>query len=177
MGSTSFNADLSRKTADIIADDLNGEYEVIASACKGGACYMAIRSRADHDHVEAAVVLYRRTPASLYNFWTKWMSEDMGPYYFDCPERILKLLSPATTPAAQEWRDKCRARLAKVAEAKRVQPGDTIVLDEPLEFSDHVKRDTFRFIKGSQFVAEDGVRVSLSNWRTRAFRIVEPVAA
>ena len=37
----------------------------------------------------------------------KTMDETMGPFYYDCPKRILKMLSPTDNEAALEWRRKC----------------------------------------------------------------------
>ncbi|MBQ8133271.1 MAG: hypothetical protein IJ192_02500 [Clostridia bacterium] len=43
-----------------------------------------------------------------YNFSYKDMEETCGPYNYDCPESILKLLSPTTSEFALQWREKCR---------------------------------------------------------------------
>ena len=51
------------------------------------------------------------------NFWMKVMSEDMGPFYYDCPESILRLLSPTDNQYALEWRRQCREN------RKRLTPG------------------------------------------------------
>jgi hypothetical protein len=40
-------------------------------------------------------------------FGYKIMDEDMGPFYYDCPPKILKLLSPTDCKQASEWRQKC----------------------------------------------------------------------
>ena len=46
-------------------------------------------------------------------FGYKDMSEDMCPYYFDCPIEILELLSPTENENAIEWRKCCYARHGK----------------------------------------------------------------
>lgn len=43
-----------------------------------------------------------------YNFSYKDMDESMGPCYYDCPESILKLLSPTDSEYALNWRASCR---------------------------------------------------------------------
>ena len=43
-----------------------------------------------------------------FNFSYKDMDETCGPFCYDCPESILKLLSPTTSEFAQKWRDGCR---------------------------------------------------------------------
>lgn len=47
------------------------------------------------------------TDMSDGEFGYKDMSEDMMPYYFDCPADIIKLLSPTTNPFSNEWRERC----------------------------------------------------------------------
>ena len=48
----------------------------------------------------------------IYNgeFGYKDMSEEMYPYYFDCPVEILNLLSHTDSENAIEWRKHCYAR-------------------------------------------------------------------
>lgn len=73
------------------------------------------------------------------NFCYKDMDETMGPYYHNCPERILKLLTPTDRLYAQDWRDACWAKI----EAKKARPknkpgtcllygGNVYVLDKSL---------------------------------------------
>lgn len=52
------------------------------------------------------------------NFCYKDMDESMGPYQTNCPERILKLLTPTEYQHAQDWRDACWAKI----EAKKARP-------------------------------------------------------
>ena len=41
-------------------------------------------------------------------FFYKDMSEDMEPYYYKCPDKILDLLSPTENEYALRWRERCR---------------------------------------------------------------------
>lgn len=74
-----------------------------------------------------------------HNFCYKGMDESMGPFQTNCPERILKLLTPTDCLYAQNWRDDCWAKI----EAKKARPknkrgtcllyaGDVFVLEESL---------------------------------------------
>ena len=47
------------------------------------------------------------------NFGYKDMSEDCGPFYYDCPKSILKLLSPTTNECALKWRSACVEKAEK----------------------------------------------------------------
>lgn len=58
-------------------------------------------------------------------FCYKDMSEDMGPYQAECPERILHLLTPTDQKYAVEWRANCRAYHERVkASGYQVLIGD-----------------------------------------------------
>src|SRR4030067_739050 len=87
--------------------------------------YAAIRSTDSKESgaIFALAILTHRAPKSHYNFGHKDIDEGMGPVTDDCPERILKLLSPvedifsasANGDGAREWaiqwREPARARL------------------------------------------------------------------
>lgn len=96
--------------------------------------------------VVAFVFLLQYTPRALdgYDIYYKPMDETVGPYEVNCPERILKLLTP-TVPSenyAQEWREKCWANVKKRAAFKLVK-GATIHT-KPIYFTDGSCRELFR---------------------------------
>ena len=64
--------------------------------------------------VWALVCLIRYDPRDRegYVFGYKDMDESMEPYEYDCPESILKLLTPTDHAGAVVWRAKCRERNA-----------------------------------------------------------------
>lgn len=82
----------------------------------------------------AAVCLYRWNPRDPegYIFGYKDMDETVGPYECECPARILDLLTPTTSEYAVQWRDRCRVLLEK----PMPRPGQIIVFDEPVTFTD-----------------------------------------
>lgn len=51
-------------------------------------------------------------------FFYKDMDETVGPYNYNCPESILKLLSPTENKLANEWREKCYEYHKQQAEKK-----------------------------------------------------------
>lgn len=63
------------------------------------------------------------------------LDEGMGPCEAKCPTSILDLLGPARNEYAAEWRKRCRAWNA-LARRPRPKPGDTIILAEPITFTD-----------------------------------------
>lgn len=66
--------------------------------------YIAMRSRRTND-VFVVIGFVQVHKGASYS--SKEFSEDSGVYWYNCPERILKLLTPATTNYAQHWRDQC----------------------------------------------------------------------
>lgn len=64
-------------------------------------------------------------------FAYKEMSDTAGPYAHDCPESILKLLSPTDNECAVQWRERCRERhqmkknLAKATRIRMTYAHDT----------------------------------------------------
>lgn len=62
----------------------------------------------------AAAYMLSFSPKSYYNFSYKDMEESCGPYIDECPERILKLLSPLSDDDetyAKNWRERCWKRI------------------------------------------------------------------
>lgn len=97
--------------------------------------------------VWALVCMIQRTRGD-YNFGYKSMDETVGPCYYDCPARILDLLTPTTYQYAIEWREHCRKQIALKAEARatapKVKDGMVIKLDKPLNFQGGHEAQEFR---------------------------------
>jgi hypothetical protein len=58
------------------------------------------------------------------NYWFSYknMDETCGPYYYDCPISILKLLTPTNDVNALEWRRKCMEKYEKKKDSIRKLP-------------------------------------------------------
>lgn len=96
--------------------------------------------------VFAVVVLLHFEPQARdgFTFGYKDMSEDMGPYSYDCPQSILEKLTLTTNQYANEWRAKCWNRIAT---KKGLSDGTVIQFEEPITFSTGNKLDTFKIRK------------------------------
>jgi hypothetical protein len=104
----------------------------------------------------AIVCLIRRLRSNggTPNFGYKPMQEDMLPLAGaqDCPERILRLLSPVEdcrfskngARGAREWRAACWETINEAKARPRVHAGDFVMFEEPLEFSDGRRANCFR---------------------------------
>jgi hypothetical protein len=165
------------KTLDVLKAEFGAD-RIVSGAVVGSTAYLAVT----HEHegqpvVLGVVVLTQRRRNDFYNFGYKVVDETMGPYEAQCPKRILDLLTDPLNDYAAEWRDRCRENLAAKAKAATVKPGTVIRLDEPLPFNDGRSRQVFRYQGSNKFVADDGVRVAISGWKSRPFTIVTAEAA
>lgn len=98
---------------------------VLKSAMVGSVYYAAVRREKDGEppHVWGAVCLTcgrQRHDGSVWGY--KNMSEDVLPYFFDCPAGILALLTPTDDENANKWRELCRQKLAKRAAKRKEGP-------------------------------------------------------
>ena len=88
-------------------------YKTLKSAMYGSTYYGAIEqvnTITKERKVFAVVTLTSVNNKEYYNFSYKDMDETEHPFYYDCPESILKLLTPTDNENANIWREKCRKR-------------------------------------------------------------------
>lgn len=135
----------------------------------GGTYYAAVREL-DAGEVWALVVLTGGRSGSSFRW--KEMSEEMGPSEDSCPERILELLTPTRNEYALAWRERCRARLARVASVSQgtaVEFGaDFLTPEGPCR--SFVAVDPHQGI----FRAESGTTYRIGSWKTESFELVAP---
>ena len=123
---------------------------------------------------------------SHYNFGYKSMSEDMGPYTCDCPERIMRLLTPLnsypesarSSSDAQKWRDECWRRINEKKSRPKVKEGDIVRFKTPLHFTNGATLDTFRCVsaKRGRFSGEGQPGAArlyhIRGWRNLAYEVL-----
>lgn len=107
------------------------------------------------NHTTAIVCL---TSFRDHEFMFKDMSEDMGPYEYNCPFSILQKLSPISTDGigdiwAKEWRNKC---LETIYLKEILQRHDKIKIKFDGKEVELVKVQNSRFFKGKPYWT-DGV--------------------
>jgi hypothetical protein len=136
---------------------------VIDTALHGRVVYAAVRSR-DGQEVFGLVLLTERREGLIY---TKPVSEDMGPAEDRCPARILDRLTPPSNEYARQWRERCRARLAK----PRPRPGQTVIFKERVKFTNGDELRTLIFQGGSRFRSPAGRVYDIRSWRERDYTL------
>ena len=106
--------------------------------------YLAVRLPSGR--VIAVVCLLQYRPGDYYNFGYKDIDETMGPGPAECPERILKLLTPLEEHEkyAREWRERCWARINARRTRPKLTDGCVIKLKHPVKFANGDELDTFR---------------------------------
>ena len=112
-------------------DDNPNTYRVLDSALVNLSTFYAavekINKATGERQVWAAVILVRHYPKNpYYNFGWKDMDESCGPYETNCPERILKLLTPTDNEYALGWRKACWANIEKRKARKNLPPGTVL---------------------------------------------------
>jgi len=144
---------------EFLEQEFQGSDRLIDVAVVGlREAYAAIRT-AD-GRVVGAVILLDYRPRDFYNFGYKIMDEEMGPFCYRCPERILRQLSPTTNEHALEWRRHCQEELARRQKRIPLRPGMKVRAPEPIRFADGRYRQEFvvlRMGRHLRFRAEDGL--------------------
>lgn len=172
MGWTSYhakyykNGSVDRKRE---CDSLFGEaYSVLRSTMYGSVYYAAVQKikkyvGTDENNkpmyelipqgsrqVFAAITLTSVQNKKYFNFSYKDMDETTGPFYYDCPESILKMLSPTDNERAMEWRKKCKEVAAHKKTLFTLPVGAVIEFASPYNMTSGIKTgDTVRLVKKS----------------------------
>jgi hypothetical protein len=127
--------------------------QVLAAARVGSTVYMAIKSTdkaSAASYVFAAVILISNT--QKHGFGYKDMDESMGPCQCDCPDRIMRLLTPISdlpNPGyAADWRARVEARKNTTRQQKQkrqsLRVGSTVTLPTPASFRGGFTASRFR---------------------------------
>ena len=143
------------------------ENEVVKATIKNGVVYGAIRNLKTNDVWAMVSLLKFRKDGWQTEMLAKNMSEDMMPYYFDCPKSILDLLTKTDNEHSNEWRKRCYEQLEKAKEKAKVKT-PYIFVKSGIKFSIgctyHVfKKDPTMRTKYHTFETGYGLRISHIN--------------
>lgn len=126
MGWTSYNAKYYKKgKIDRIAEvkshfKEDENYKVLKASAVGSTIYMAVEREINNEKIVfCAVYLTSTNMKDYYNFSYKDMDETVGPCQRECPESILKLLTPTDSEWANEWRADCWENIRKKKEKRK----------------------------------------------------------
>ena len=158
---------------------------VLASSMVGSTYYAAAESvESSGDRQVFAIVCLTKTSTGARDgctFGYKDMTEHMGPCESECPGSILDELTDTNSEYALAWRARCRATLVqrKLQNAKPTpKPGQTIVFEEPMRFSDGQERKRFEVVpnpKGRTPLFRDPVTRSICRipaFKKRSYHLI-----
>ena len=115
------------------AEDERFIWKPLASSIKGAVIYFAIErtEKATGDRIVFANVCLTRMEKNGY-LMIKSMDESMGPGYYDCPKRILDMLTSPSNAWAENWRQKCAERRHEKAhdQLRKCPIGTKVVKDD-----------------------------------------------
>jgi len=103
------------------------------------------------------------------------MTETMGPYQYDCPERILKLLTPTDNEYALKWRERCWENIRKRKSRPRLTEGAVIEFAEPISFADGREEKVFQVVNPRRRIFKAGYqlyRISRRTLQNREWQMV-----
>jgi hypothetical protein len=111
MGWTFISRKIDRKGIPaFLKEEFAGHHEILDCAVRNNEAYLAVKNTNTNEVSGWVVLLSFKKNETGY----KDMNECEGPYYFNCPKRIIKRLSPTEDARSVTWRNNC---LTKVREA------------------------------------------------------------
>lgn len=146
--------------------------------------YVASHHPNTPDKVYGGVILVRWDPQSDYNFGYKDMEEGMGPNESQCPERILKLLSPvdqlyaegSSREWATQWRERCWRNVAERKDRVRLTKGGKYRMTKDVRFRIHtlLKGDVVECVNARRRIfRHDYVRYTIPDYHTCLEKVTE----
>jgi len=141
MGWTSLNKQRGLTTGEWFRKEyqLGENYELLDIAIvHRQEVYMAIKDLRTANVV--ALIFLVRYGRGYYNFSYKDMDEFCGPVVYNCPERILNMLTPLTGELdrhgyAREWRRKCKERIERLKTLPKITNGTVIDIGREVKFT------------------------------------------
>lgn len=135
MGWTYAHKSKNQTTQEFFTHEFEGLEILDCAVVKLRTAYLAVRSTKNPNRVMATVCLLDYKPNDYFNFGYKDMSEDAGPYRYECPARILALLTDEfISEEAIKWRETCRANLIAKQSLPKLTAGLIVRSGNPLSW-------------------------------------------
>ncbi len=132
-----------------------------------GAKYWAVQNVKSGEVFAVVAYTKRRKDGYRTEVITKLCSEHDGPSDVGYPLALLRLLSPATEGYSAEWREKVVRHHASKSKMPKLNSGDRVIFETPIEFTDGGTYTELIYREGFRFTTPMMVGVRLSrNWKT-----------
>lgn len=142
-----------------------GDKRACKGSVRGNTYYSAWYDK--EGNIYASVILFHIKGNEITY---KEITENGGPYECDCPQRILKILSPTTNEYALDWRNRCIEKRNKL---KKIKLNTIIRFKTPIEFYILDKATDFKWVGRNKFIhISANVLVKIKGWKDREFEIV-----
>ena len=173
-----------------------GRYKVVKSSMVGSTYYAAIQNlvRKSKDgngevvwvpiteeerETWAAVFLTSVNNRDYFNFSYKEMDETCGPAECNCPESILKLLTPTENEDAQSWRRRCREEHQKEKRKSvlnQLPNGSRIQFELPFDTNSGEKKgDIIQLFKAGGYMTKPYWSDGQYRWNTKLIPVTYEV--
>ncbi|NJM50250.1 MAG: hypothetical protein HC843_04650 [Sphingomonadales bacterium] len=139
----------------VLASTLHKRREYYAAVCSHDK--QTKRSR-----IFAVVYLIKLMPSASDGLYLgyKDMDETMGPYHYNCPSKILNMLSPTENESAKEWRAKCREN-SKLTDQPTPKHDDIVKFAAPIKFNNGREEQIFRTLKDGRTLIFKSLKTDL----------------
>ena len=155
------------------------DYKLLHAVSTRKACYIA----AERDGKVIPFIVPFSRGSNLPNDWRspedysyKIMNETDGPYQRECPEKILKALTPAeilyditsrSYERAAGWRSRCWKNIVhrKSVDKRMPEKGAWVRFKNPITFTDNTRHQIMRFQGKNNFACPNGGRYILRGWK------------
>jgi hypothetical protein len=173
MGWLSFS--MHKPVKDWYKGELSSKYEVLDSALVQRTTFYAAIKDKETGQVSCDVLLIRWSPKTWDNFCYKPIGEFSGPCEINCPQRIMKLLSPLNDESDPNgWARAWRIRVEEYWKKRNtINKGGVIKTESPVSFTSGYEYQYFKKIGRSlwagimienEFRQTCRVRVNLSHY-------------
>lgn len=164
----------------LIKEYSNEKYRAVDYSRKGKTVYMAFEST-DTKEVFAVVIMISFEKGE---FFYKEIHEASGPLQIECPQRILKKLTPTYDKYAQEWRKKCwdYHRIGN-SQGKLYKHGAIIEFQNEFNFNNGLHankfvllktngKTTFAIYRGEKSLASVYPMVKITSWKKYEHKVI-----
>jgi hypothetical protein len=139
--------------------ETGSNYKVLDSALVNRTTMFGAIQKISTGEVFAAVFMITWSNKTHYNFSYKDMTEHVGPYQYNCPERIMKLLTPLDENDSQneyaiKWRKNVEGYWMKKDLINQIKEDKIIKTTEPISFTNG---KAWQFFKKAGRIFQAGV--------------------
>jgi hypothetical protein len=178
MGWTYSHKDKGISVKDFFSEEFNfKKNEKVLKVIDGFAtiseAYLAIETITRNSRkVFAVVCRIHYNSKEQFNFGYKDMDEAMGPYYYNCPERILKLFTPTTNKYAIKWRKKCWEKSERTKARPKFRINDILKFKKSVLFNNGYRIKRVKVVDRRRFIFECLIEPSSPGCGIKSFNAI-----